>query len=298
MRIKFKILPVFLVALIFTSCVETVDMENYKVDGIAVSCFFGIHDNSPENDTLKLYLTRTFGINEDYEYKKPKFVDGYNIKEDIFDTASEVYISKDSINFIKLKQKERFYFHSGEDFFAEDQNYYLKIISKDKTLYAKSYIPRKTVISDLTISEKYENGKRKITLKLKDIPNYKSYYALELKYLKQDTTESGADFTYSKESVDYSTLVLEEPENNQDIDITLFSKDYENIGYIVELKSISKEFYKHDKYLYIYDMSYDIDIESGALMTGSPITMYSNIENGYGIFAGYNTYRDTIFFEN
>ena len=62
---------------------------------------------------------------------------------------------------------------------------------------------------------------------------------------------------------------------------------------IVEFRSISKEYYHFVKQLYLYEQNrYPDNMLSG----GKPFQLYSNVMNGYGIFAGYSTFTsDTIF---
>jgi hypothetical protein len=70
---------------------------------------------------------------------------------------------------------------------------------------------------------------------------------------------------------------------------------YYNIGYITKwfflLRNISPTYYKYKKKLIRhYENQYN-DFWDG---TGNPVQLFSNIENGYGIFAGYCVQRDTI----
>jgi hypothetical protein len=65
---------------------------------------------------------------------------------------------------------------------------------------------------------------------------------------------------------------------------------------IVELHSISFDYYKYLKQLYLFRQAVN-----NYNLTGStpPVQIYSNVENGYGIFAGYSNYvSDTIYPEN
>jgi hypothetical protein len=57
---------------------------------------------------------------------------------------------------------------------------------------------------------------------------------------------------------------------------------------IVELNSVSEKYYKYKTQLGLYLRSLDSNIFEGV---PDPIELYSNIENGYGIFAAYVTDR-------
>ncbi len=205
------------------------------------------------------------------------------------------------MNFLKLKQKQKFYFHSEDNFLSENQNYYLKVINENKTMYAKSYIPGKPSISNLSVSKKYANNQRKITFKINNTNSSENYYILKLFAIDDDTIETEQYFTiYSTciiSSGNHSSYIFSDKNyETQDIEIKLFSEDNNFLSYVIELKNISKELFNYYKTLELYNAAYEgnIDIETGFVISSNPVTMYSNIENGYGIFAGYNVCRDTI----
>lgn len=78
----------------------------------------------------------------------------------------------------------------------------------------------------------------------------------------------------------------------------LFSEsdgDFNNYDFVVVLRSISENYYNHRKSLTAHLENQESDIWDG---TGEPVQMFTNIENGYGIFAGYSQVTDTIFKED
>jgi hypothetical protein len=73
------------------------------------------------------------------------------------------------------------------------------------------------------------------------------------------------------------------------------SSGYYDVPYplLLEFRSISYNYYQYVKNLYLYESGRYPDIVGG-VVTAFPL--YSNIENGYGIFAGYSAVvSDTIF---
>ena len=63
----------------------------------------------------------------------------------------------------------------------------------------------------------------------------------------------------------------------------------------IELRNLSFNFYQYVKQLYLYESGRYPDIVGGVV---TPFQLHSNVENGYGIFAGYSTaFSDTIFSE-
>ena len=65
----------------------------------------------------------------------------------------------------------------------------------------------------------------------------------------------------------------------------------QNYQLIVYLRSVSENYYNYKKKLIIHLENQYSDVWDGI---GEPVQMYNNIQNGYGIFAGYTTYLDTI----
>lgn len=60
---------------------------------------------------------------------------------------------------------------------------------------------------------------------------------------------------------------------------------------IVVLRAVSKDYYNYKKSLIIHQANQYSDFWDGI---GQPVPMFGNIQNGYGIFAGYTTTTDTI----
>lgn len=62
--------------------------------------------------------------------------------------------------------------------------------------------------------------------------------------------------------------------------------------FVVELRSVTYDYYRYQKQYYLYNEGRWAD---GLTNTTPPSPLYSNIENGYGIFAGYSVFvSDTI----
>lgn len=65
-----------------------------------------------------------------------------------------------------------------------------------------------------------------------------------------------------------------------------------NLDLVIELRHVSKDYYTYKKRLLQHLESQFNDIWDGV---GEPAPMFTNIQNGLGIFAGYNTARDTLY---
>jgi hypothetical protein len=62
--------------------------------------------------------------------------------------------------------------------------------------------------------------------------------------------------------------------------------------FVVELRQVTEDYYRFKKQLYLYEEGRYAD---GIITSMTNANLYSNIENGYGIFAGYSSFvSDTI----
>jgi len=61
--------------------------------------------------------------------------------------------------------------------------------------------------------------------------------------------------------------------------------------FMLELRSISYHYYQYLRQVYLYDLGRYPEFLSGV---GSVFPLHSNVQNGYGIFAGYSTYLSEI----
>jgi len=66
----------------------------------------------------------------------------------------------------------------------------------------------------------------------------------------------------------------------------------DNVDYVyIILRSVSENYYRYKKSLY----RYEVNSFSNILNSSNPVGLYSNIENGYGIFAGYSETVDSMY---
>ena len=107
---------------------------------------------------------------------------------------------------------------------------------------------------------------------------------------------------YSTESLVFSDKMMEESNISMTLDFegahgphcyyrdSCVFKVYEH-AVIVELRHISREYYMFKKDFYFYEKNLYPQFTEG---TASAFSLYSNIENGMGIFAGYTASVDSI----
>ena len=138
-----------------------------------------------------------------------------------------------------------------------------------------------------------------ITLHLDNLPVYPSYFEIKIWLISESSI-------YEAEIYNIQDPVL----LNEGIPLTLFSNknigkstytmtinyrsgSYDNLmPLIVEFRSVSRNYYNYVRSEYVYRKGrYP---EFGEVMP--PVSLYSNVKDGYGIFAGYSSvFSDTIY---
>ena len=280
MKIHQKIiLIIFIVSL--TSCTKIFNYNLEDENLIAVGCFL------KANDTVKVNLSFTKNVSYDFEvienaevfiYEEDKF------KEKLTHTKEGEY---KSLNFIPQTEK----------------NYTLKVKVPDyDTVFASTYTPKIVKLDTIThffVQEIDTDG---------ETNNWEYAY---LRFLDNETEKnyyiySDFSFTYGTFSTDKIFKDLIEKKWADWNNAAYFNDDlingetynlslmYNYAGYppdtinlIFDFGSISKEMYLYLKsstdqvYNYQQELNYFTE----------PIPVYSNIENGTGIFAGYSTIK-------
>jgi hypothetical protein len=149
-----------------------------------------------------------------------------------------------------------------------------------------------------------------VTIKFKNNPDTLLYFEIVIKNLRYDSyLEENDYFNASLVGVEDPVII------NEGLPIAVFSNkiisgndytmtlNYHTMGaswnlsnlypIIVELRSVNYEYYKYTQALYLYEEQLNNESIDGRII---PLSVYSNVEGGFGIFAGYATYAtDTIF---
>lgn len=159
-----------------------------------------------------------------------------------------------------------------------------------------------------------------VTVEFQDDPDTEDYYELIIEkryppstfnkgkyklYAFDETSEillnEGLE-PYSTESLVFSDMMMEEPTISMSLNYGSGSnlhcyyndscvvKVYEHT-IIVELRHISREYYRFKKDFYFYEKNLFPQFTEG---TSTAFSLYSNIENGMGIFAGYTVSVDSV----
>lgn len=163
------------------------------------------------------------------------------------------------------------------------------------------------------------------SIEIKDDANVENYYELNM-YLKAlgvvgnadsdssfDRTRSDLFFdvlindiviqnegllNYLPEKLIFSDELFRDQDYTLKINFRAFNSSFyednrtNQIGLVIQLRKVSKNYYQYSKTLTRHLENQFSDIWDGV---SQPAPVFSNVENGYGIFAGYASVNDTIF---
>ncbi len=304
----------FAVLLFLFSCQKEIFIDiPTDNDKIAVSCFL-----SPDS-TVQIYIEK---VNSLYD----------TAITDLSNTLCILYETNTQIDTLQYYGNELFLSDYQP---ITEKEYQIKIYYSEQEVTAQTQIPQPAQITNITQkdfsvpdNQNDFNGDEvlpfcRLSITLNDNADEQNFYELSiiLKRFWDDSTyvyvQNANIFSYD-EIIKNENILDYEPQKIVFSD-TLFNGQKTTINFlyhpswlmqssdgtsniftygkyrlIYSLKTISKEMYFYRKSLikHIYNQQTD-NIE----ILGDPVQMYSNVNNGYGIFASFNEIRDTIFID-
>ncbi|SRR4030043_328411 len=287
MRQILKILTFLVIPASILSCEKVIDIELPEADTkIVVNSFF------TDNSRIKVHLSRSIGI---LESTFPECTDAL------------VMVRENDI-IIDTMYMESGYYYSH--FLAEkNNNYALEIITPDlDTVFCEDIIPEKTILQSYVCADSIlidEDGMiiNELKLDFQDLPG-PSFYEVELE--AKDVIHNykmGLWFKKNSDPVitstgllDYNpgTLIFTDKmfDGKQcSVKIYFATQAYLDYNLKIIFRSVSKSYYKYKEKQFAYLFSLDSDIFFGM---SEPISLYSNVTGGYGIFAGYSSDEKVI----
>ncbi len=191
-------------------------------------------------------------------------------------------------------------------------HYLCEIIHNNESITSSCYIPSKPILNSVEVTEDAwlnENSELSpiVSFELQNSPNDSLYFEaymtvfIELVNVNYDTITwdiISSDTTYSKEG-GYSIGLfsnIDESDNTitKNIPFSLMSFSFPKpvYLYIFEIRAVSKSAYKYMQSMELYNLGANPEFGSA---TPPPYNLYSNVNNGYGIFGGYSsTISDTL----
>jgi hypothetical protein len=293
-----------LLVIVLVSCVKEIPLAEGDIDAIVVNSII-----SPDS-VVKVNLTKVRGFSERITFVSDAIVC-------LFENDSLIRTLNYSSNG----------WYVSNYFPVEGQKYRVEIISNQKELSAETTVPQKTQIISANYSlydhindvgENYKTSKSKVTFY--DNPNQENYYEV---FLARITNGTLCYYLYPKPNNISFGALIDDPvilnEGNQDYEPTsyffsdeLFNGDTITItfpgggdAYYIDdifmpdsrktyliLRSISKEYYNFRKFwtrhYYNQQNGKPVSDPMMLLFVGEPVEMYSNIDNGYGVFIAYS----------
>lgn len=183
------------------------------------------------------------------------------------------------------------------------------IIDGYNTVYCEDSIPNQTIITDLghiSASGVNEEGDVYPAIKFtfQNNPEEKQYYEVRIRLLrsfgeKYAMLEKITDPVILNEGIPlavFSNELIKDTLYEMTLNYTTGSSNSSGMKFfplIIEFRTISYNYYQYRKQHYLYELGRDPD---GISSSTTVFNMHTNIENGYGIFAGYTSYlSDTIY---
>ncbi len=304
-----KQIKIFLiiVIIIFFACQKKVNFNiDYPAAKSAVNCLV-----NPDS-TIKVYLTKSLTPVDTINFK-----DITNAKIEIFKNG--IYEGLADTHITPEKNPGLGYYTNPLISFSESDSLKIIISHPDfEKSYAYTSIPQKPSTDTDVISYTFEgienpqvngyNLNASIKISIFDSKNEERYYSVKMYYYANDLPYLNNKDTIYKDKIHFtinSEKVIKTYNFNEgyifankDFDSNnqtfyLYVEDQMNVKsseffklYIV-VNSICKDYYLYQKTLKGY-------YESINNPFGEPVKVYSNINNGYGIFAGYNSVIDTV----
>jgi len=281
--------------LIISSCQKQIeiDLEHTKPTPV-ISCFF-----SPDSVfSIKLSFTKKI---TDFENKLIKNAE-VNIYSENSDTIKCLYTWQNGI--FKSKEKP-----------VANTTYKLVVKIEDyPTISAYDKIPQSTPITDVEYLNQYDPASSEdvqmSSVFFKDDIEIENFYNcsvfgfwndtiyyhggyFDISLIKDPIILAEGDLQYHPQSFFFSDITI----NGQSTSLTIpYGSDND-----IELRTTSKNYYLYQKYWvkHLYNQQNDNNASNATyefdvlplLFMGEPVEMFTNIENGLGIFAGYSADR-------
>lgn len=223
----------------------------------------------------------------------------------------ELYVNGDYI-------EDLYYVENGEykstTVIKSPNQYMCKVIVPDfDTILCEQKVPERPNLVDIThinIAGKDEEGASfpAIEISFKNNTAQNLYYQVVINYITKNYTNEAnlkliTDPVLLNEGIPYAIFSNELIEDSvYSLHINYWTNEITRIGdgprvtrlypFYVEFRQVNEDYYRYIKQLYLYKDGFSAD---GILTSMTNNNIFSNVENGYGIFAAYSSvFSDTI----
>ncbi|MFW5886608.1 MAG: DUF4249 domain-containing protein [bacterium] len=262
---------------IINSCTEKINIELEIKPQYVVNCLF-----SPDKD-IQLFVFKTTNIlNKNIETENNLHVELYKGDNLIWEGKTNVY----GVSIIPLIPETA-------------KSYSIRVDgSQNLALSASDTVPEKISIlkAEYTYpvyTDKYHTQFGKLSVSFNDDPNRVNYYEIVLLNARDSTINLTFNVNHPVITLDNendpnppgSLLFTDELFEGQQVTLDIFTDSEKPL---VVLKNISRNYYEYKKSLNAHLYSQNTKRETVyELFKADPVELYSNVNNGLGIFAGY-----------
>lgn len=297
-----------LISLLFIGCEKEISIDVLEPpSSVVVNSLFS------NDSVLRISLGRTYGILEPKEKN--------NVAADI-----ELYEKDKLIDTLTLNGNN----FESKQIPSEAKNYRISIKLNDGSIVsAQDYVPSAPQVISSTYRDSVFVGDEgdifsQVSLEIMDSGEQTNFYEVNLVLKVIDNENDLPDYLKETdlffEPINNDLVLLNEGLLSYYPNFLLFTdelfngKNYElnisfrpenisfygnnsnqNVGLVMEFRNVSENYYHYKRGLLQHVFNQDGDVWDG---TGEPVQLFTNITNGYGIFAGYSQSTDTIYKSN
>jgi len=278
------LLLIFFIMLLISSCEKYIDMEiPDRGRKVTANCFF--------TDTGSVVVLL---------YKSRFILDVYSQFHSV--SGASVVLLENGVPVTTLVETEAGIYVSEGFIPSAGAAYTLKVFKDSEEISASSYIPHTVpfvLVDTLRVMSEYSENLR-FRIRINDPSETDNFYVVtfdhnhnddHFSYWGNSLTMTTIDPYVSFNWIVMGAIFTDDLFNGQnqivsfDLDIYNFYRDTTNV--IIRLWSISRD-------MYMYLSTYQAQDNASNNPFTEPVMVYNNIENGYGIFAGYSIMTDSV----
>ena len=295
-----QLITIVIIAMLYlwTSCENNNDNYSSYTEDVAVNGFL-----SPQ-DTFRVNLSYIKNI---WGYRVDSFITDADI-ELILPDQKILKLEYDSMKSYVSNKKQGFY--KATELIPYSQGHYtLKIeLADNKVIFATDSLPHAATLTEYKYFFDTINNKYQLQLQFQDNKEKIEYYSISLSITnfqgfyqtKHDNFGISSPNTFIEAPIwgplnqfVFTNKSFEPGIQNVDINLDGWTKNHfanlDSIQFNIKLHSISKAYYD-------YAISFYKQNQAEKDFYAEPVSVFSNIDGGYGIFAGFNTVEAKIIF--
>ena len=287
---------ILIVAFIYISCEKVIPFEgDVNIPKLVINSIF------QSDSTFKVHVSSSRSVIDTVSFQ--------NIEDAVVTIKDENENIIESLNYVANG------FYIGQTFPQENQTYTLQVTHPNYTnITSSDSLPSPITINSVDTSSIIDpiNGDRlQITMNFNDPESSQNYYLIETYSVNEyfviknsDTTEYELDTTKQfmvltdevfqnggspwREQGLFNDLLFNGQNKSLEIEIPNYNETGNEFGYQWSYKTLSLRLYLHNisKSYYYYRTSLELYQSASGNPFAQPVQVYSNVENGFGVFAG------------